>query len=106
MGTCTVPTIIPRVDHDNEGPKGPHTGKAAAIKTVMLHTLPPQKNQAIIPVYQLDASAIKSLLAQDTSESSEGSDRGVAQEDKKDDRGSYFKVSEGEIYRMRNMCGL
>ena len=56
-------------------------------------------------MYQPDTSAIQALLTQSKSGVG-GSERGGAQEYKKYDGGSDFKVSEGEKYRMRKMCGL
>ena len=56
-------------------------------------------------MYQLNISAIQALLAQDKSALG-GITRGVTQEDKKDDGGFEFKVTEGEKQRMRKMCGI
>ena len=85
--------------------KGPAKERTQQITNVAPHIHHPQTNQARIPVYQIDASAIQDLLTQATAAMG-GSTSGGSQEYKKDAIQPDFKLLEGEKHRMRMMCGL
>ena len=87
------------------GQQGPAQTSPQQITTGTSHIQTLMMNQYRIPVYQPDTSAIQALITQSTSVVG-GSERGGAQKYKKYDGRSDFKVSEGEKYRMRKMCGL